>query len=150
MAPGPQRREEGAPALKKCLTSGERCGKDGGRRDEGVGLPGSKGKGVKGAMLQRYAAVGVPDNGGRRTGVDRRRVFTPGFYPDRRSGRDRRAEPDRRSRLDPESIPYPKRNSDRYLEFANTQRGLLWGILLSLPVWGLILFMFLLGGGHRL
>jgi len=35
-----------------------------------------------------------------------------------------------------------RRNTDRYMEFANTQKGLLYGLLLSLPLWGLIIFMF--------
>ena len=93
-------------------------------------------------MLERYATVEVPDNGGRRTGMDRRRVSTPGFYPDRRSGQDRRADQDRRSGVDPDHITCPKRHSDRYMEFANTQKGMLWAFLLSLPLWALIVFMF--------
>jgi hypothetical protein len=95
-------------------------------------------------MLERYATVGVPDNGGRRMGMDRRRGSIPGFAPDRRTGQDRRADQDRRSRVDPENASYLKRNSDRYMEFANTQKGLLWGFLLSLPLWALIIFMFLI------
>jgi len=96
------------------------------------------------AMLERYATVGVPDKGGRRMGVDRRQDSIPGFYPDRRSGQDRRADRDRRSRLDPERASYLKRNSDRYMEFANTQKGMLWAFLLSVPLWALIIFMFLM------
>jgi hypothetical protein len=92
-------------------------------------------------MLERYATVEVPDNGGRRTGMDRRRVSIDGFAPDRRSGQDRRADQDRRSRVDPENVPYLKRNCDRYMEFANTQKGVLWAFLLSLPLWALIIFM---------
>jgi hypothetical protein len=94
-------------------------------------------------MLERYATVGVPDNGGRRMGVDRRRVSILGFAPDRRTGLDRRADQDRRSRLDADGVSYCKRNSDRYMEFANTQKGILWAFLLSVPLWALILFMFL-------
>jgi hypothetical protein len=95
-------------------------------------------------MLERYATVGVPDNGGRRMGMDRRKISIPGFAPDRRSGQDRRADQDRRIIADLDSVPYLKRNSDRYMEFANTQKGLLWAFLLSLPLWGLIVFMFLI------
>jgi hypothetical protein len=28
------------------------------------------------------------------------------------------------------------------MEFANTQKGMLWAFLLSLPLWALIVFMF--------
>ena len=95
-------------------------------------------------MFERYATVEVPDNGGRRMGIDRRRVSILGFAPDRRSGEDRRADQDRRSRVDPENVSYLKRNSDRYMEFANTQKGMLWAFLLSLPLWALIIFMFVI------
>jgi hypothetical protein len=102
------------------------------------------------AMLERYAVVGVPDNGGRRMGTDRRRVSMHGFFPDRRSGQDRRGEQDRRSRLDLENVSYLKRNSDRYMEFAKTQKGVLWGVLLSLPLWALIVFMFFIRSTPKL
>jgi hypothetical protein len=95
-------------------------------------------------MFERYATVEVPDKGGRRMGIDRRRVSILGFAPDRRSGEDRRADQDRRSRVDPENVSYLKRNSDRYMEFANTQKGMLWAFLLSLPLWALIIFMFVI------
>jgi hypothetical protein len=96
------------------------------------------------AMLEKCATVGVSDSGGRRMGVDRRKASIPGFYLDRRSGQDRRADQDRRSRLDLENVPYLKRNSDRYMEFANTRKGVLWAFLLSVPLWALIIFMFLM------
>ena len=95
-------------------------------------------------MLERYATVGVPDNGGRRMGIDRRKVSSLDFAPDRRSAQDRRADQDRRFRVDPDNVSYLKRNSDRYMEFANTQKGVLWAFLLSLPLWALIIFMFLI------
>ncbi len=76
--------------------------------------------------------------------MDRRRVSNPGFAPDRRTGQDRRADQDRRSGADLETVSYLKRNADRYVEFANTQKGMLWAFLLSLPLWGLIVFMLLI------
>jgi hypothetical protein len=96
------------------------------------------------ALLERFATVGVSDNGGRRMGVDRRKDSIPGFYPDRRSGQDRRADQDRRSTSDLGNVSHLKRNSDRYMEFANTQKGVLWALLLSVPLWALIIFMFLM------
>ena len=95
-------------------------------------------------MHDGYSRVGIPDNGGRRTGDDRRKVFVLGFLPERRSGQDRRSYQDRRNRIDAEDVSLLKRNADRYMEFANTQKGLLYGLLLSIPLWGLIIFMFLI------
>ena len=93
-------------------------------------------------MHDDYSKVGIPDNGGRRMGGDRRKVFVIGFLPERRSGQDRRSDQDRRNRMDAEDASLLKRNADRYMEFSNTQKGLFYGLLLSLPLWGLILFMF--------
>jgi len=95
-------------------------------------------------MHEGYSRVGIRDNGGRRTGDDRRKVSILGFLPERRTGQDRRIYEDRRDRIDEENVAYLRRNMDRYLEFANTQKGLLYGLLLSLPLWGLIIFMFLI------
>jgi hypothetical protein len=107
-----------------------------------VMLPEMQGKRGQTAMLERCATVGVPDKGGRRMGEDRRKVSIPGFYPDGRSGQDRRADQDRRSTSDMGNVSYLKRNSDRYMEFANTQKGVLWAFLLSVPLWALIIFIF--------
>jgi len=95
-------------------------------------------------MHEGYSKVGIPDNGGRRAGADRRKVSVLGFLPERRTGQDRRSYQDRRSRVDEENVALLRRNTDRYMEFANTQKGLLYGLLLSLPLWGLIIFMFFL------
>lgn len=89
----------------------------------------------------------VTDRGGRRLGEDRRRVTILQFLPDRRSGFDRRMTRERRNRDESEYIPDLKRESDRFMEFANTQKGVLFGFLLSLPVWALILF-WILSRGH--
>jgi hypothetical protein len=101
------------------------------------------------AMPERYATVGISDNGGRRMGDDRRKASIPGFYPDKRSGQDRRADQDRRSTSDQENVSYLKRNSDRYMEFANTRKGMLWAFLLSVPLWALIIFIFLMRSTPR-
>ena len=47
------------------------------------------------------------DNGGRRTGIDRRKFFYAAYLPERRSGEDRRNGLDRRSLV--------KRNCDEQL-----------------------------------
>lgn len=41
-----------------------------------------------------------PDNGGRRTGIERRHFCYSAHIPERRSGNDRRSGKDRRSRAD--------------------------------------------------
>ena len=93
-------------------------------------------------MLDGYLKVGIPDKGGRRAGADRRKISIAGFLPERRAGQDRRSYEDRRNRIEEENIAFLRRNTDRYMEFANTQKGLLYGLLLSLPLWALIIFMF--------
>jgi hypothetical protein len=93
-------------------------------------------------MHGRYEAVGIRDRGGRRFGEDRRKLSILGYSPERRSGQDRRTNEDRRIQLEAEKVAFLKRNADRYMEFANTQKGLLYGLLLSLPLWALIIFMF--------
>ena len=42
----------------------------------------------------------LTENGGRRSGIDRRQISYAGHIPERRSGRDRRKESDRRSKSD--------------------------------------------------
>jgi hypothetical protein len=98
----------------------------------------------KKAMHDGYLKVGIPDKGGRRSVGDRRKVSILGFLPERRTGQDRRIYQDRRSIIDEGNVAFLRRNTDRYMEFANTQKGLLYGLLLSLPLWGLIIFMFLI------
>jgi hypothetical protein len=41
-------------------------------------------------------AIRLRDNGGRRSGLDRRQFSYSGYLPERRSGKDRRYGPDRR------------------------------------------------------
>ena len=54
-----------------------------------------------------------PDNGGRRTGLERRRFNYSTHIPERRSGEDRRSGKDRRSGAD-------RRNAD--ISFAGSER----------------------------
>jgi hypothetical protein len=47
-------------------------------------------------MDELMDAVRLRDNGGRRSGLDRRQFSYSGYLPERRSGEDRRAGSDRR------------------------------------------------------
>ncbi len=84
---------------------------------------------------------GRRDRGGRRSGFERRKFSVLEYAPERRSGEERRADQDRRSARGSEEAIYLKRDTDRYMEFANTQKGLFFAILLSLPLWAMIIFM---------
>ena len=101
---------------------------------------GKKLKKEKVAVAARNLIDSLRDKGGRRSGEDRRKVMILEVLHDRRSGLDRRMAQDRRNRDESEYVSNLKRNSDRYMEFANTQKGVLFGVLLSLPVWALIVF----------
>lgn len=92
------------------------------------------------AVAARNLIDSLRDKGGRRSGEDRRKVTILEVLPDRRSGVDRRMAQDRRNRDESGYVSNLKRNSDRYMEFANTQKGMFYGFLLSLPVWALIVF----------
>ena len=83
----------------------------------------------------------LKDQGGRRSGIDRRKFFAPEFGLERRSGQDRRSNRERRSGKGLIDVSCLKRGTDRYVEFANTQKGLSLAFLLSLPIWALIIFM---------
>ncbi len=89
----------------------------------------------------RDSILGIRDKGGRRSGIDRRKFFIPEHAPENRSGQDRRSNQERRKGRDLSGVSYLKRGTDRYMEFANTQKGLFLAIMLSLPVWALIIFM---------
>jgi hypothetical protein len=92
------------------------------------------------AVAARNLINSLSDKGGRRSGEERRKASILKVLPDRRSSLDRRMALDRRSRDESEYVSYLKRNSDWHMEFANTQRGVFFGVLLSLPVWALIVF----------
>jgi hypothetical protein len=87
---------------------------------------------------------GMKDKGGRRSGIDRRRFLTLGRRHERRSFQDRRISQDRRNSEDQGNVSHPRRSMDRYREFVNTHKGLTYGLLFSLPIWGLII-LFLMG-----
>jgi len=93
----------------------------------------------KTTLGEGYSSLGIGDKGGRRSGIDRRKVSNPEHIVDRRSGFDRRNYTDRRTGNHREYVLHLKRGTDRYMEFANTQKGLMLGILLSVPVWALII-----------
>ena len=93
----------------------------------------------------RDPIFGIRDRGGRRSGVERRKFSILEYAPERRSGEARRGDQDRRSRRGSEEAIYLKRDTDRYMEFANTQKGLFLAVLLSLPLWAMIIFMIING-----
>ena len=86
----------------------------------------------------------ITDRGGRRSGIERRKILIPGFNPDRRSGQDRRKSQERRSQYDPGAVSYLKRSIDRYMEYANTHKGMAYGFLLSLPIWAAVILFVVL------
>ncbi len=90
-------------------------------------------------MQKGYALSPLKDRGGRRHGIDRRRVFIPEFAPERRSFQERRGNPDRRTRNEIEYTSYLKRNTDRYMEFMNANKGIMFGFLMGFAIWALIL-----------
>jgi ribosomal protein L40E len=61
------------------------------------------------------------DIGGRRLGFDRRKTLIVEYEPERRSGQDRRARPDRRGPGQGD-ISYLRRNLDRYIEFRSVEK----------------------------
>ena len=83
----------------------------------------------------------INDMGGRRSGNERRRADIPGYEPERRSGQDRRTGQERRSLEQTDDFDYLRRNMDRYAEFANTNRGFVYGILFSLMIWAVIIYI---------
>ena len=90
-------------------------------------------------MRDVYSVAEKANIGDRRSGIDRQRVFRPEYRPERRSGKDRRSGQDRR-RGNARIIL--DRNLDSIMEPAlSPWRGILYGILLSLPTWLLITFM---------
>jgi hypothetical protein len=89
----------------------------------------------------RDPIFGVRDKGGRRSGSERRKFPILEYAPERRSGQERRGDEDRRNGTDSGEAIYLKRNADRYMEFANTQKGVFLAMLLSLPLWAIIIFM---------
>ena len=77
---------------------------------------------------------------GRRSGFDRRKTLITEYEPERRSGQDRRTRQDRRG-PGPGNISCLRRNLDRYIEFRNVNKGLIYGTLLSFPIWAAVIFV---------
>ncbi len=92
------------------------------------------------ALSNVNSIIQIHDRGGRRSGNGRRRVVIPGYEPERRSGRDRRSGQERRSLDQQVAMDHLRRNMDRYAEFSNTNKGVTYGMLLSLMVWAVIIF----------
>ncbi len=86
----------------------------------------------------------IADKGGRRLGLDRRRAPGPDRKPERRTGQERRSGRDRRTQEGQGHVGYLRRGMDRYLEFVSAHRGLAYGILLGLAIWGLVIFIILM------
>ena len=51
-------------------------------------------------MTDAHVVFSLRENGGRRSGIDRRQISYAGHIPERRSGKDRRSSSDRRSKSD--------------------------------------------------
>ena len=51
-------------------------------------------------MTDARVVFTLTENGGRRSGIDRRQISYAGHIPERRSGKDRRSSSDRRSKSD--------------------------------------------------
>jgi len=51
-------------------------------------------------MTEGIKVINIRDNFGRRSGLDRRRIYTPNYMKERRSGEDRRIGTDRRGSSD--------------------------------------------------
>ena len=84
----------------------------------------------------------MEDNGGRRSGLDRRRVWIPAYCPERRSAQNRRGGLERRSgKASFLDSPEPKRKTDTYIEVSDTVRGLFYGVSLGGLLWGITLML---------
>ena len=84
----------------------------------------------------------IEDNGGRRSGLDRRRLWIPAYCPERRSGQDRRGGLERRSgKASFLGSPEPKRKTDTDIEFLGTVRGLLGGVGLGALLWAITIML---------
>lgn len=88
---------------------------------------------------RNFISPGHLDKGGRRLGFDRRKTLIPEYQPERRSCLDRRTRQDRRGPGQGD-ISYLRRNLDRYIEFENANQGLIYGALLSFPIWAAVIF----------
>ena len=89
-------------------------------------------------MRDLQEVVLVEDNGGRRSGLDRRGLLIPAYCPERRSAQNRRGGLERRSgKASFLGSPEPKRRTDTHIEFLGTVRGLFWGVTVGSLLWGI-------------
>jgi len=79
------------------------------------------------------------DRGGRRLVLDRRKANNSAHVPGRRSGKDCRSKPVRRTRNEPERVIYLRRDMDGYVEFLRTQEGMLSGLIFGFSFWALVI-----------
>jgi len=86
----------------------------------------------------------IGDQGGRRSGTERRKNFIPGYNSERRSGQDRRKSLERINRNDPGAVSYLERSLDGYMESVNSFKGMTYGLLLSLSIWAAIILFVIL------
>jgi hypothetical protein len=89
---------------------------------------------------RNFISPGHLDKGGRRLGSDRRETPIPEFQPERRLCQDRRTAQDRRGPGQGDTS-YLRRNMDQYNEFRNANEGLIYGALLSSPIWAAVIFV---------
>ncbi len=95
--------------------------------------------------MEKYACAMIGrEKEGRRSGIERRQFSAHGYEPENRFGKDRRGGQDRRNST---GLSFLKSNLDRWMEFPNPLRGLFYATFLSLPLWTLIIFLILKGGG---
>jgi hypothetical protein len=84
--------------------------------------------------------VHLENEGGRRSGHDRRGFLPRRCILEKRAGQDRRMGLDRRiGKEDFVNIFEPKRNTDGSVEFLRSVRGLFEGICICLLLWGAII-----------
>ena len=65
--------------------------------------------------MNELSFIAMMDNGGRRLWTDRRKVVSPDYTPDRRSGKDRRTGLDRRG-LKKINLKKEKERRKKYIE----------------------------------
>ena len=65
--------------------------------------------------MSELSFIAMTDNGGRRLWADRRKVVSPGYTPDRRSGKDRRTGLDRRG-VQKISLKIEKERRKKFME----------------------------------
>jgi hypothetical protein len=94
-------------------------------------------------MKSLHAVVTLEDQGGRRSGLDRRSFFTPECILERRSVQDRRSGLERRIRKEDFTNLMvslkPKRKRDVYIEALRIRRMLFFCPPLGLLMWAIII-----------